>query len=754
MRFIFFIILLLCSRGVGAQNLPLQSWASLFTYNSASAVAIGNNCIYGGKHGLLKWDKSNNSYTQYTKVNGLSEASITNLAYDNQNKAVIISYDNSNIDILENEIVYNIPDLKLANIIASKKVNTIQTYNGEAYIATGLGIVVINIAKKEVKSTYPMLVGGKQSEVLDIQFKNDSIFCLTNLGILKADANNALLQNINNWQLLTPNKYEHLVIAKDSLFVSNDTNLYYWNGATATTKIFGTTYPIVDIVYAQNKLWVSGFKGSGAVYIVNHTGTLLETVNGMSAVDAKVDEQDKVWVGNLYNGLCRLDGVGMLQPYVIDGPNSQDAFNLRWFNNKLFVCGGSVDNTYTYQYNRSGLGVYSPATDSWEKYNQFETYPQMDTLLDVVDALYDRSNGNIYFTSYGGGLVEVKKDKTLAVYKQNSPIESLGGKNFAWLSTNLAQDKDNIIWLTVGGANNNLLAKMPNGSWKTFALPLAGDFKAIAQIEIDNANQKWMVLPLSKGLCVFNDNGTLDNKNDDQFYNYTFNNGNLASNQVNCIAKDRDGKIWVGTNDGISIINCPESVFSAGGCPAENKIVQYDLAAGKLFQDQDITALAVDGANRKWVGTSNGLWLISDDAEKIIYAFNDKNSPLPSNEIKSIVIDPITGNVYIATLTGIVMFKSTAIGGVAIEDDLKIFPNPITKEFKNLIAISGVIEDAEVFITDAAGQLIYKTKALGGQAVWNGLTYTGDRPQTGVYYVYANKSDGSTTQKGKFIFYH
>jgi ligand-binding sensor domain-containing protein len=92
--------------------------------------------------------------------------------------------------------------------------------------------------------------------------------------------------------------------------------------------------------------------------------------------------------------------------------------------------------------------------------------------------------------------------------------------------------------------------------------------------------------------------------------------------KCHCITKDKDGKLWVGTNDGIAIFNCPESLFSTQGCDAELKIVKYDLNAGLLFQREIVKTIAVDGANNKWIGTNNGVWLISDDAERIIHHFN------------------------------------------------------------------------------------------------------------------------------------
>ena len=253
---------------------------------------------------------------------------------------------------------------------------------------------------------------------------------------------------------------------------------------------------------------------------------------------------------------------------------------------------------------------------------------------------------------------------------------------------------------------------------------------------------------------VLNDNQTIDNKNDDvsRLLTTGAGNGNLPNNEVLSLAKDRNGKIWIGTTDGIGIVNCPESVLTNEGCDAELKIVKYDLNAGLLFQRESVNAMAVDGANNKWIGTNNGVWLITDDAEKILHRFTKDNSPLPSNEINSIVIQPYSGEVFIATSAGLVSYRGEATEPNNTNNDLFIFPNPVPSGYSGSIAIKGLVENADVRITDAAGQLVYRTKAQGGQAVWNGLNYLGKRPRSGVMYVFVTNIDGTESRSGKFIF--
>jgi ligand-binding sensor domain-containing protein len=253
---------------------------------------------------------------------------------------------------------------------------------------------------------------------------------------------------------------------------------------------------------------------------------------------------------------------------------------------------------------------------------------------------------------------------------------------------------------------------------------------------------------------MYNDNNTIDNKTDDILKRYFTgeNSGNLASNDVICLAIDKQGKVWVGTENGISIFNNPESASSDQGINAENKIVQYDIAAGKLFSGESIKAIAVDGGDRKWIGTYNGAWLISNDAEKIIKRFTTENSPLPSNEIQSIAINPNTGMVYFGTNKGIVAYKGESTEGALVDNaEPIVIPNPVSKDYTGNIAIKGLVDDAEVSIIDEAGQLVHKTTAYGGTAIWNGYTYDGQRPQSGVYYILATNKTGTLKQKTKLV---
>jgi hypothetical protein len=278
---------------------------------------------------------------------------------------------------------------------------------------------------------------------------------------------------------------------------------------------------------------------------------------------------------------------------------------------------------------------------------------------------------------------------------------------------------------------------------------------AISQLLTDDYGLVYMVSPQSNGLFVLNHNNTPDNKNDDQWRQYRLgsNQGNLPSNDVYCLAKDKNGSVWVGTARGIAVINCPGQA-AADGCNAILPVIRQDNFAGYLFQDEQVTTIAVDGANRKWVGTLNGAWLVSEDGEQILQQFNTGNSPLPDNHIYTIAIDPQTGEIYFATGKGLMSWHGTATEPVAgmTRDSVLVFPNPVPHNYSGSIAIRGLVQNTRVKITDISGKMVFQTRAFGGQAVWNGLDYTGHRPQSGVYLVFATSETGGEHLVTKIVF--
>jgi hypothetical protein len=166
-----------------------------------------------------------------------------------------------------------------------------------------------------------------------------------------------------------------------------------------------------------------------------------------------------------------------------------------------------------------------------------------------------------------------------------------------------------------------------------------------------------------------------------------------------------------------------------------------------------VKAIAIDGDNRKWFGTERaGVFLLSEDGTKQIEHFTEENSPLFSNNITSLAYNGKTGEIFIGTAKGLISYKSTATEGGETNTEVYAYPNPVRPGYNGPIAIKGLVRDAIVKITDIYGNVVYETRAEGGQAIWNGANFDGRRANTGVYMVFISTDDGQDEMVTKILF--
>jgi hypothetical protein len=255
---------------------------------------------------------------------------------------------------------------------------------------------------------------------------------------------------------------------------------------------------------------------------------------------------------------------------------------------------------------------------------------------------------------------------------------------------------------------------------------------------------------------VYNHNGTPNNPNDDQYKLLTkeVGQGALPHNKVNAITKDLNGEIWIGTNEGLAIISNPGLIFNTQNRSFDAR--QIIIKTGDYFSEflgtEVINCITVDPANRKWIGTRNGVWLVSPDGYTVIHNFTMANSPLLSNNVLEIGIDEETGEVFFATDKGIISLMGTSTAADNKFGKVEIFPNPVEPNYDGLISIKGLANNATVKIADINGNLVYETTANGGFAIWDGRNFNKKRVATGVYLVFSSNRDGTETHVGKILF--
>jgi streptogramin lyase len=759
-RFIL-ILLLYSSYSFAQQSLPpIGFWREHLPYGSTIDVTASAKKIYTATpFNLYSVDVTTKEIERYSTINGLSETGVSTIKFDALTNRLYIGYTNSNIDILDAKKINNIQGLKRQTIAGDKSIYHFFPVNSICYVSTGIGVLVLNSDKLEIKDSW--LIGENGGYVKTNMFTKDNFYfyAATDEGLKRTAVSNQNPADFRSWENvsgtngLTNSPAKGVVHADGKIFVLQNDSLFLLNN-NQWNYIYSNGLPVTKINESDNKIIIS--QGSptlpGQVVILNSDGSVSQIIKHPTLTpfpQQAVIFNKEVWVADAYNALSRWSG-NTGESYRLNSPHDIASGKMLAKNNSVYISAGSVNDAWNYMYNGSGIFKYNE--NNWNTYNRFY-FSKLDSLLDFVTLAIDPRDESVWSGSYGGGLLHIKNNNQFDIYKQNSPIGPAIGDPSSYRISGLAFDQQQNLWIANYGAEKYLHALKSNGSWQSFSSPFSLFENAVADILIDDLDQKWIIAPKGGGLLVFNHGSSIENAGDDKWKQYKAGagNGNLPSNNVLSIAKDKNGFLWIGTTDGIAVIQCQQQVFTLG-CEAIIPVAQQGNVSNYLFKGEEIRSIAIDGADRKWIATKNGVWLINAEGNKVIEHFTEENSPLFSNDVKQLTINGSNGEVFIATSKGIISFRGTATEARETEKSLVIYPNPVLPGFTGTIGIKGVPENSIVKITELNGRLVYQTRSLGGQAIWNGRDYKGNLIASGVYLVFITDEQKQEKLAGKIVF--
>ena len=755
-----------------AQQIPIGSWREELPYKQCISVTEAENMIYTATpYSVFSVDKEDNSVVRLSKINGLSDIGISAISYNEATKTVVLTYTNANIDLIRSTSITNISDIKRKQILGNKTINGIFCYDQYAYLACGFGIVVLDLEKDEIKETYYIGPNGSPVNVLDLTADpSDTLFAATEHGIYKVYIKDPAIANFATWKLdssLFPESSfntitcfgNRIVVNKSSSTFNTDTLFYRENGTWDYLENNGIHNTVLNVESMYGRLLVS-YNYFVTLFDENLVGGTV--IYGYPAtpipMDAILDQDNKVWIADKYSGLVTYNlNTNEVSGYDLSGPMTANAFAMAGSGNDLYIVPGGKDVSVVPLYYQAHL-YHFDNTDWANLYggNQQVMWSCHDAVSITIDPFDSK---HAFVGTWGSGLLEFSNDQVVAKYgESNSTLRHHSASDTSDVRVSGgAYDSDGNLWVVTSHTNDALSVKQ-GSQWTGINIPQVQE-SDLGQMIIDRGDQKWIIMRYSNlnpySLMVFDDGGTPGSTGDDQCekMNTTVGKGALPGTMVYCIAEDLDGEIWIGTEKGVGVFYSPESVFSGQNYDAQQILVEIDGDLQYLLSSETVTAIAIDGANRKWVGTDRGgVFLFSDDGTEQIYHFTDEDSPLFSNRITAIAINHVTGEVFFGTDKGVISFKSTATEGGDDKNDVYAYPNPVKPGYSGYIAIKGLVADAEVKITDISGVLIYATRAEGGQAIWDGNSFNGKRAQSGVYLVFANDETGKNEVVTKILF--
>ncbi|HJW17159.1 MAG TPA: two-component regulator propeller domain-containing protein, partial [Flavisolibacter sp.] len=628
------------------------------------------------------------------------------------------------------------------------------------YLSTGLGVIVVDAEKYEISDSW--IIGENGGPVKTNMFTkaNGNYYAATEEGLKTTPVGRSNPANFSSWVNLSGANGLQASAAKAVLNYNNtivvlQNDTIFIKYSQGFQPFFANGWPVTSVNVSMNKLLVSEHKptGEARVIVLDVNGNILSELkqeNVIAMPEKAIALNNEYWVADLYGGLSRWANASATEIYKLNSPDNIALGQLVVDNNTFYAAAGAVNDSWNYQYNPNG--IYQLKDGYWTSFNRYHN-PSLDPVLDIISIAPDGRDGTLWGGSFGGGLVHLGADNSVKIFKQDSPLEAIPGDPGSYRVSGLAFDQEHNLWISNFGASHPLHVLKNDGSWQSYTIPVNLNLNAVGRIIIDDASQKWIQAPLGNGLLVFNDNGTIDNTSDDKWKLYTGSRGagNLPSNDVTALAKDKNGFIWVGTTNGIGVIQCPFDALTSG-CEAIWPVIREGNFANYLFKGEVVKSIAVDGADRKWVATSSGAWLVNSEGDKVLIHFTQENSPLLSNNVIEIAIDGKTGEVYFATDKGICSYRSDATEAQADQGNVLVFPNPVPPGYNGPIAIKGLPENSIAKITELNGRLVYQVRSLGGQAIWNGRDYKGRKVASGIYIVIASDEQQQQKAVTKIVF--
>ena len=763
-----FVLLSMAVQGQG-NDLRIGEWKAIIPYNYGDQVTQDDNQIYYASNlGLIIIDKDNLfDRRRLSRVDGLSDTDILFCIYEEVSESLVLIYESLVIDIIGPNGIRSNLDLKNYNFTQGVKVvNSVSTdTNGGILISGNFGLSRFDVIKEE----FTFNARKTDLEVYDATVWNNHYYTSTSEGIFFTQIDDINLDNFTTWTYLEhtdiPTEYESFCVVEfnNELYFGADHHVFKYDGSNFTIELTDEIYfPLyLNSDYGQllTHLGCPGDYCEGPLFR-KEVGQVFEDISQDAQNcfgqhnTAIADQSGRIWLGDGFDNFRYLrleEGAYTCSNLFSSTIPGSGVFDIELNEDELWVAGGGYDVNYDYLFNNTGLMGYTG--NSWAEYPN-NNYPNIPELLDITCVEVHPETKDVYFGSYLDGLVHFDRTQDVMTYydDSNSSLNNIAGDPTRTRVADIAFDDSLNLWIANFGGEQPISVLTNDGQWANFTAPALN----LNKVTIDANGYKWFVAAGGQSGVIVYDSGLLPlDPSDDRIKVLTSNNSNLPTNNVNCVVVDKEGDVWVGTQEGPIVFDCSSLIFEDQGCQGSLRIGETDNIGAYLLETENINCIGIDGANRKWFGTDNGVFIQSPSGEEGVFNLNIDNSPLFSNSVKAISFDPNTGEAYIGTSKGILVYRGEAVDGEVYHQQLEVFPNPVRPDYEGPIAIRGLAENSRIKITTIDGKLVYELDALGGQAVWDGRDLNGNRPETGVYLIFAT-SDANfnkpTTATGKFMF--
>lgn len=750
----------------------MYQWRTHLAYSSVDEVERMNDKIYAlSNNALFSVNSQTDEIEYYSRLTGLHAATIDHIAYNKALNKLLLTYQNGQLDVIDsNERVHNISDLYLKQANISKKVNDICMYSSKAYLAMNFGIIALDLKKYEIEDTYYIDQNLTEVNVQYICVLGDSIYAASNAILYSAHMNDNLMDFAYWHKTILPlgKNTQGMRELEDRICVVRDNVL--WSLSNGTWHKHASDFSLRGLQKTNDLLFATIDNQHGIVQV--HSNFSIEMAFLYGPINDILQSGNDYWLATESNGLVAVRG-GNYSEYRPAGPISNTPYRMRFFGDRLYVLPGG---RWAAQNLRMGEIMYYE-NGEWTNITNGQLVTMADhALYDFMNVAQDPTDKEHYFiTTYGTGMLEMRGKEVVKLHlPHNSSLQSAIPSNpdFYTRTDGAMFDDQGNLWVLNASKNvdNVHIMNAKGEELCSFNLYNNGEripFSTPGEIVVDKRNSQWKWFTLCRdntGLILLQDNGTPTNPTDDKalYRNEWFDqfNTQIRPEFIYTVVQDHDNTLWVGTSKGIFTI--PASIDFMNSDKCERIVIRRNdgtKLGDFLLDNEQVNCIAVDGANRKWIGTaSSGAFLIqivtdevgNKDVETIAH-FTKENSLLPSDNILSIAIQESTGEIFFGTSDGLVSYMSDAVEPSEDFSNLYVYPNPVYPNYKGNVVIKGLMVNTQVRILDANGNLVKTIEGNGGEVVWDLTNATMQRVASGVYTAVCNTMDGESSKVIKIL---
>ncbi len=755
---------------------PIGTWRS-FTSQSTVLELLKDPSgrIWSATEGGIFMVEDGEIVLSLTTTDGMYRINPRSIFYDEERELLWLGYSDGMFESYNprTELFLQYSDIARATRFSPRGINRMVLMDGDLLIATDFGMVLFDPDREVTVDTWSNLGDFPSGSRVNSTIIHDGqVFAATADGVAVSDAGAGDLVVPDSWTSYGQDaglgsNVISLVLFQDTPHALMGNTVLRFTGSEWEPAGLFSGNTIDELSVSQNGEYLAAWNNSRIlVWPEPQGGTPPELTDGLPVNSVRIDDEDGLLLAGSTN-----QGVYVLN--LQTGETSAQYLPVGPYMNSfsdLTVRNGILASGSNNLWGRAGRGTsqsgyYIFRNEQWENYNN-RTHP----LLQQKDynSTYTSASGSeyFYFGSWGRGVAQhhIETNEITVWDSGNSVLDGFQpGSSFIVVSGLATDRRDNLWVISRGNPIQPLYRFVPDTEeWTAYSrmqgVPQTDLYESVF---VDSQDQLWIPMQNDRnegrGMVVkrLGANGQAEGV----ILRDEAGRGNLPHPKVNEVVQDRRGEVWIGTQRGLARFPFPQRVIDGSSADRQASfLINADEMADTpfLLRTSNITSIAVNSANQKWVGTDGeGIWLIDEEGgrHRAIRNFTTENSPLISNSVTSVAYDDVTGQVFIATDLGMVSYTDVVRGSVADMDDLFIYPNPFSyrKEDRERIVIDGLSAQTTIRILTVDGRLVRRLETRGGRVEWDVRDFKGDRVSTGVYVVVAADSQNDQRGVGKVV---